>query len=105
MTLASFKAYCFNVLIGIDQLANTLIGGQPDETISSRCYRNSQKYWYARIGRVLIDTVFRLVDGPDHCKQAYQNELNHSQSFNRPCAACAEQAKQDAAKQDATKEA
>lgn len=26
-----------NVLIGLDQLANAIAGGDPDETISSRC--------------------------------------------------------------------
>lgn len=31
------KKYFWNVLISIDQLANTLLGGYPDETISSRC--------------------------------------------------------------------
>ena len=30
------KKYFWNVLIAIDQLANTVIGGDPDETISSR---------------------------------------------------------------------
>lgn len=29
-------SYIKNILIGIDQLGNTLIGGAPDETISSR---------------------------------------------------------------------
>lgn len=82
MTLTGVKSYLFNVLIGIDQLVNTLIGGKPDETISSRVYRNSQKYWYAKPARVLIDAIFRLVDGPEHCKQAYLNELNHSQTFD-----------------------
>lgn len=30
------RKYLFNILIGVDQLANTFIGGDPDETISSR---------------------------------------------------------------------
>jgi len=30
------KRYALNVLISIDQLANALLGGDPDETISSR---------------------------------------------------------------------
>lgn len=30
------KTYFWNILISIDQLANTLLGGDPDETISSR---------------------------------------------------------------------
>ena len=29
--------YVFNILISIDQFGNTLVGGNPDETISSRC--------------------------------------------------------------------
>lgn len=28
--------YFWNILIAIDQLANTILGGDPDETISSR---------------------------------------------------------------------
>jgi hypothetical protein len=31
-----FCKYCWNILIAIDQLINTLFGGDPDETISSR---------------------------------------------------------------------
>jgi len=28
--------YCWNILIAIDQLVNTVFGGDPDETLSSR---------------------------------------------------------------------
>jgi hypothetical protein len=31
-----FSQYGWNILIAIDQLVNTLCGGDPDETISSR---------------------------------------------------------------------
>lgn len=31
------KLYIANILLSLDQLANTLIFGDPDETISSRC--------------------------------------------------------------------
>lgn len=31
------KRWTVNVLVGFDQLANALFGGDPDETISSRC--------------------------------------------------------------------
>jgi hypothetical protein len=30
------KAYLFNLLISLDQMANTIFAGNPDETISSR---------------------------------------------------------------------
>lgn len=39
------KQYLWNVLISVDQLANTLCGGDPDETISSRTGK------YVRRGR------------------------------------------------------
>lgn len=32
-------AYIKNVLIALDQLANALIGGWPDESLSSRAWR------------------------------------------------------------------
>ena len=48
-----FKQYIKNILIGLDQLGNTIIGGKPDETMSSRCYRNAQKYWYAKLGQII----------------------------------------------------
>jgi hypothetical protein len=31
------KRYLLNILIAVDQLLNTLLFGDPDETISSRC--------------------------------------------------------------------
>ena len=31
--------YGKRTLIAVDQLINTLLGGWPDETLSSRCYR------------------------------------------------------------------
>ena len=34
------KQYIWNILIAIDQLGNTLIGGDPDETISSNAAKN-----------------------------------------------------------------
>lgn len=35
--LSAIKIYIWNLLISIDQLINTIFGGSPDETISSRC--------------------------------------------------------------------
>lgn len=36
------KRWTFNVLVGLDQLANAIFGGDPDETISSRCGKREQ---------------------------------------------------------------
>lgn len=74
------KEYVFNVAVGLDQLCNTVLGGHPDETISSRCYRNSTKYWYAKAARWVLDLLFSPW-GDEHCKQAYETELKRSQLF------------------------
>lgn len=72
------------VLISIDQLGNAIAGGNPDSTISARvgyfankdtcsikdrCY----KFYWKYLERV-INFTFYLVDGPEHCLQAYQND-------------------------------
>lgn len=38
------KKYIWNILISIDQLCNTLLGGLPDETISSRIGKFARKH-------------------------------------------------------------
>ncbi len=48
-----WRAYAFGLLIGIDQLANALIGGKPDETISSRCARGQSRWYWKVLGRIL----------------------------------------------------
>ena len=62
------------VLIAIDQLFNTLIGGYADETISSYAHRKrlKGKPWLAR----LIDAHFFWQ--PNHCQQAFQSELDRA---------------------------
>ena len=67
-----FGRYCSNILIALDQLVNTLLLGWPDETLSSRCYRNK------------ISMAVRLIDllffwETDHCKSSYQSEIERLQ--------------------------
>ena len=71
-----FKFHAWQILVGIDQLVNAILGGYADETLSSRCYRNAQKYWYAKLGQKILDLIF-LPFGREHCKQAYESELNN----------------------------
>lgn len=64
--------------IALDQLVNTLLGGYADETLSARCYRLSDRYWYAKVCRFVLD----LVLSPrrrDHCLVSYQNEVARRQ--------------------------
>lgn len=43
-----FKKYIWNNLIAIDQLFNTIFGGDPDETISSRLGKHRNTNWFTR---------------------------------------------------------
>jgi hypothetical protein len=65
--LAFLGAYFFNILYSLDQLANTLIGGNPDETISSRAGKGRLRgsvFW--TISANIIDVLF-LPFERDHC--------------------------------------
>ena len=46
--ISKISWYFWNLLISLDQLANTILGGYPDETISSRCAkkRDTNKFCY-----------------------------------------------------------
>ena len=62
--------YPIRVLIAIDQLATALLGGWPDETLSSYAWRLEQKGKLAgRIFRPAIDWLFQW-EGPHHCERA-----------------------------------
>jgi hypothetical protein len=68
--------YLINILIAIDQLATVILGGFPDETLSSYAYRlDLQGKPGGKLFRPLIDWLFswqRLEDG--HCKASYDEE-------------------------------
>lgn len=68
--------YLINILIAIDQLATTLVGGFPDETLSSYAYRlDRQGKPGGKIFRPFIDWLFSWQDYPDgHCKASYDEE-------------------------------
>lgn len=64
------------VLIAVDQLVNTFLGGWADETLSSRAYRHKldgSRSWPAWV----IDHLFFWQK--NHCEKAYESELNRSQ--------------------------
>ena len=71
-------AWILNVLIGLDQLANTVLAGEPDETLSSRAHRMREKGqpvwgWTARA----INTLFFWQ--ADHCRGAFESEQRRLQ--------------------------
>lgn len=64
------------VLIAVDQLVNTLLGGYADETLSSRAWRHhadGSRSW----PRWVIDHLFFWQS--EHCRSAYESELERSQ--------------------------
>lgn len=72
--------YGYHVIIAIDQLFNALTGGAADETLSSRTYRgailaeNPKKRW-----QVLYHIINGIFFDSNHCKTAYESELNRKQ--------------------------
>lgn len=77
------RSYLKNVLIAIDQLANAVLGGEPDETISSRAYRRrieGSKKW--ALVEKTVNTLFffdkvTLTTGETirHCQLSMLSEL------------------------------
>ena len=65
--------YAKSVLIALDQLLNAILGGWPDETLSSRAWR-----WDAagvrRWPRRIIDAVALLFRDRDHCRRSFESE-------------------------------
>jgi len=61
--------YIWNILISIDQLANTVLGGDPDETLSSRMGKKRETcklcYWLCRL--------LSMVD-PSHCENSIEKD-------------------------------
>lgn len=53
------KRYLLNVLIAIDQFFNALIGGDPDETISSRFGKRPDCWFCRAICRFLSNIHYR----------------------------------------------
>lgn len=76
--------YTGNLMVAIDQLGNAIAGGDPDSTVSGRVgYYSYKKYvnrkWrngYWKTLRTVIDWAFKPLHGPEHCRQAYQFELD-----------------------------
>jgi hypothetical protein len=70
--------YAYKLLVACDQLLNTLLGGWPDETLSSRCWRwhkDGVRSWPCR----WLDTLAVLFGDRDHCRSAYDSERHRRQ--------------------------
>lgn len=70
--------YIYNLAIALDQLANAVFLGNPDETLSARAYRLSverKRHWPRRI----IDILFFWE--LNHCEASYLSELNNQRKY------------------------
>ena len=72
----SKRSWGIAVLISLDQLVNTIFLGYPDETISSRAFREDIKWLESLINALFFfdyqDTVAGRIR---HCELAYYGEL------------------------------
>jgi len=75
-------SYLSKFFVSLDQLGNTLAGGNPDNTISARIgYYNfhhdqckeTALHW--KLFMQIIDTTFYPIDGDRHCHEAYHNDV------------------------------
>lgn len=65
------KGYVFRVLVSLNQTLNTLTGGEPDETLSSRWGRGRKKHRFDRAACWLLDRL-----DPCHCTTAIERDEN-----------------------------
>jgi len=77
VVLSKLRRYILNLLISLDQLGNSLLAGDPDETISSRIGRIKQK-WGGKIPRWRCftrwaDWVLERID-PNHTVEAIEHD-------------------------------
>ena len=71
--MQKIKQYFWNILLGLDQLVNVILGGMPDETISSRCHRKAKAgQWFWKSASKVVDKIFFW--DKRHCQSSFENE-------------------------------
>lgn len=61
------KGYAYRTIIALNQLFNSLTGGEPDETLSSRWGRTRKRKWFSRFACWVLDKI-----EPCHCATAIE---------------------------------
>jgi len=69
--------YMLNILIGLDQFGNSILGGDPDETISSRLGKLKIRHggsipWYRPLSKI-VDWGLDKID-PNHSIDAIEED-------------------------------
>lgn len=65
--------YVWNILIALDQFINTIFGGDPDETISSRIGKITSTRPESCRFCVFLCKVLHKID-PDHCNKVIEKD-------------------------------
>lgn len=72
------KEYLWNILVALTQFLNTLLGGYPDESTSSRLWRGYlQGNHFAALAAAFVDVLFFWEK--DHCRKSYEAERSRYQ--------------------------
>ena len=79
--------YLLNLLLGLDQLGNVILGGDPDETISSRLGRLATEHggeipWTRPFSRLAGWALDRI--DADHCREAIEPDEGDEGVADRP---------------------
>lgn len=74
MRLSSVKNWVRQVALGFDCFANAIFNGYYRETYSSRVHRCNYRQPYRWI-EPIVDAMFWLFQGPNHCRNAYLKGL------------------------------
>lgn len=69
--MAAITRYLWNLLIALDQLANALLAGDPDETISSRMGK-AVREGRCVLCRFLCGLLHRI--DPNHCRKSIEED-------------------------------
>lgn len=67
------KTYCWNVFRGFDRTLNAIIGGDPDETLSSVAYRKHRDGGRWKGCEAVINWLFSW-QSDHHCLAAYNHD-------------------------------
>lgn len=75
----AFKTYVWNILIGVDQLVNAILGGDPDETLSSRMGKNIAR-GECKLCKIICYFLNKI--DSDHCHKAIETDEGERQVTN-----------------------
>ena len=72
--------YFYNLCVAFDQLANVICAGYPDETLSSRAYRQSKNslFWCC-----VMHCINALFFNKSHCHDAFYKEIDLPKEYKK----------------------